>query len=257
MVDKATFSIPILVLITLTFQNIVCEEIPIDGRTFKVTDLGTKVDRLEHMIKIMQTNEQTMLEKLSTQENTILEMQKKNEDLQRMAESHAKLIEDQKLVIEHVNASFRSNDKYGCSNSDVVFAANIHLGAEYLLPVGAPITSYNQIPINVGNHFNSYMGTFEAPHSGTYEFWFDAKIIGLKWAVIDLRVNGEVVKEFSTGIYNAGTTAGRYGFDGNAVISLSAYDIVDLFVPDTTDPNIMHAICGHVVQYFMFAGRSL
>jgi len=248
MIYKATFAIPFFALIVLTFQKTVSEDISITGRKVSVTDLETKIDRLEQKIEQILQNEQTMVEKVLTQENTILEIQKENEDLRRMAESQAIVIEDHKNAIEHAN---------GFDDSDVVFAANIHLGAEYFLPVGAPITSYNQITINVGNHFDGYMGAFEAPHSGTYEFWIDAKIIRHKYAMINLRVNGEVVKEFSSGIYNAGGTIEYFGLHGNAVISLSAYDMVDLFVPDTIDANIIHAICGHDMHYFMFAGRSL
>jgi len=268
MIDKAIFSIPIIIFLALTFQNIVCEDIPIIGEKVNVTDLEIKIERLDQMIlqneqmmvKMISTHESTILEmqeKISAQDNEILKMQKVNEDLQRMAESHAKSIGDQKHDIEHMNASVWSNDKYGCSESDVVFAANINLGSEYFLPVGAPVTSYNQIPINVGDHFDGYMGTFEAPHSGAYEFWMDAKIVAHKHAWIDIRVNGVDVKQFSSGIWNAGGDADVYGLHGNAVISLSAYDIVDLYVPYWDDPNVAHAICGHSVHYFMFAGRSL
>merc|ERR1712198_634507 len=195
MIDKAACSTSIFVLTALTLRNVVCEDIPIIGENVNVAVLETKIDRLEQF--------------LFAHENTILEVTKKNEDLQRMAESQAKLLEEQKHVLERINASVWSNDKYGCSDTNVVFAANIHLESEYFLPVGAPVTSYNQIPINVGNHFDGYMGTFEAPHSGAYEFWMDANIIAHKYAWVHLRVNGEAVKSFDSGIYNGGFDTDR------------------------------------------------
>jgi len=236
MIDKAACSTSIFVLTALTLQNVVCEDIPIIGENVNVAVLETKIDRLEQI--------------LFTHENTILEVTKKNEDLQRMAESQAKLL-------ERINASVWSNDKYGCSDTNVVFAANIHLQNEYFLPNDAVVSSYNQIPINVGNHFDGYSGTFEAPHSGAYEFWMDAKIKSHKHAWVDLRVNGETVKIFSTGIRDSGYDTDLFGLDGNAVISLSAYDVVDIFVPKAQGDYERNAICGHSDAYFMFAGRAL
>jgi len=235
-------------MMVLIFQNTVSNGIPSNGKSTNVLDWESRINRLE----------QTMLQKILSQENKIQEMQKEIEELQRTAESQDKLNKDHEYAIEYVNASIGSNCKYGCSDEeDVVFAANIHLGAEYFLPVGRPISSYNQIPINVGNHFDGYTGTFVAPHSGVYEFWMDAKIVHNKHALIDLRVNEQVVKEFSSGIYNAGAAIDYFGLHGNAVLSLSAYDTVDLFVFESTDVNRMYAICGHDIHYFMFAGRSL
>merc|ERR1712198_616340 len=242
MIDKAACSTSIFVLTALTLQNVVCEDIPIIGENVNVADLETKIDRLEQI--------------LFTHENTILEVTKKNEDLQRMAESQAKLIEEQKHVLESINASVWSNDKYGCSDTNVVFAANIHLQNEYFLPNDAVVTSYNQIPINVGNHFDGYTGTFEAPHSGAYEFWMDAKIKAFKYASVELRVNGETVKIFAAGLLDAGYDTDLFGLHGNAVISLSAYDVVDLFVTKAYDDCNRNAICGHSDEYFMFAGRA-
>merc|ERR1712126_451389 len=244
MIDKAACSTSIFVLTALTLQNVVCEDIPIIGENVNVAVLETKIDRLEQI--------------LFTHENTILEATKKNEDLQRMAESQAKLIEEQKHVLERINASVWSNDKYGCSDTNVVFAANIHLQNEYFLPNDAVVKSYNQIPINVGNHFDGYTGTFEAPHSGAYEFWMDAKIKAFKYASVELRVNGETVKKFGTEIIDSkNCNDDLFGLHGNAVISLSAYDVVDIFVPKTESDLNRNAICGYSDEYFMFAGRAL
>jgi len=243
-------------MMVLIFQNTVSEGI---SRNEKSANFPNWESRFILLEQTLLHNEQTMQQTILSQENKIQKMQKEIEELQRTAKSLEKLNKEHEYAIEYVNASVGSKDKYGCSesNESVVFAANIHLGAAYFLPVGRTISSYNQILINVGNSFDGYMGTFVAPNSGVYEFWMDAKILHAKHAMINLRVNEEVVKEFSSGIYNQGAATAYFGLHGNAVLSLSAYDIVDLFVVDSTDATRMNAICGHETHYFMFAGRSL
>jgi len=181
------------------------------------------------------------------------EIQNKMEEMQRIIEYQAQrlqLLEDHKYVIENVNASEGGSNKYRSSTSDVIFAANIHLGSEYFLPSGT-VTSYNQIVINVGNHFDGYMGKFFAPHSGVYEFWLDGKVEQNKHGLVQLRINEQAIKNFS-----AGDQKSTYcSINGNAVVNLSAYDEVELFI--NVEISNEHSIKGNGLDYFMFAGRSL
>ena len=132
--------------------------------------------------------------------------------------------------------------------------SQIHqLGTKFFLPLGI-VSCYNQIVTNVGNHFDGYMGKFFAPHSGAYEFWIDGKVGAAKHGVAQLRINGEAIKNFG-----AGEIIGddHVTITGNSVVSLSAYDEVEIFILNTHDTSNDEAILGYGLEYFMFAGRSL
>merc|ERR1712126_30963 len=183
-------------------------------------------------------------------------MKNQMEVMQRTIEYQERLLKDHTRSIEYVNKSLKANNKYRHDDSDVIFAANIHLGSEYFLPLGT-VSSYNQVVINVGNHFDGYMGIFFAPHSGVYEFWMDGLVVRKKHARAQLRVNGESIKEFSAVVHGSGYSGDFFGIHGNVVINLSAYDEVEIFIPTPNDSSNQGAISGYDDHYFMFAGRSL
>ena len=128
------------------------------------------------------------------------------------------------------------------------------MGATYYLPTG-PITSYNQVITNVGEHFDGYSGIFEAPHSGVYEFWVDGEVANDKRGSVSLRVNGEVDKEWNEEP-GEGTIYSVSGLTGKVVLLLNAFDKVSLQNERWSDYND-NAIRGDTKCYFTFGGRSL
>ena len=83
---------------------------------------------------------------------------------------------------------------------------------------------------------------FFAPHSGAYEFWIDGKVGAAKHGVAQLRINGEAIKNFG-----AGEIIGddHVTITGNSVVSLSAYDEVEIFILNTHGTSNDEAILGY------------
>merc|ERR1712212_792812 len=249
MLGKASFRYISLILVI--FQSLAFDDVTNIRNNDHTHDLEAIIDPLGNSMVLRIDEMQNQMEEMQRIKD---EMQNQMEEMKRTIEYQAQLLEDHKYAIERVNASVGASNKYRSSTSDVVFAANIHLGSEYFLPSGT-VTSYNQIVINVGNHFDGYTGKFFAPHSGVYEFWIDGMVTVAKHGYAQLRINGEMIKAFSSGLFHHGNDWSS--LNGNAVVNLSAYDEVEIFIKNWHGTSNEHSIMGYEEAYFMFAGRSL
>jgi len=236
MLGKTSFRF-IYTLVFFTSQSLAFEYAPNMGDNDFSQDFEARIDPIVHKM-VLRMNE----------------MQNRMEKMERLIEHQAQLLEDQKYAIERVNGSVGANSKYRGSVSDVIFAANVRLEGEYFLPVGITVSSYNQVVINVGNHFDPFTGAFYAPHSGVYEFWIDGMTEISKHGRACIQVNGISIKEFGDGDASG---INHVGLQGSVVINLSAYDEVSMFIVSPDDSSNKNAIYGYGLYYFMFAGRSL